>query len=780
MHYSGRWSTDNAKTQKHDHVKRRTLTLRFRVSPLLQKSHRYRPKSPARISSGHAKKKKESPSVQFSTEAQRYTWNHKDEVTIALVPLHDEAYHGLATQTSQIYGNALRATLPKGKSQAQSRWSSEMSSKLHHAIAKMKATALRNEVLEDIQAWGLDCDQTQCTNWPVVLDPTKGQKYVFDKPEVAHPLTGQHLPVYEQAGMEDKFELYSTIWTIGNCSPRAPPKRISLAKTGEWYQNTGRNICRATFGNDDPKWSRRSVVQPLMHGKVDIVGPNRFASKYVGNKKRIIIIDSGSSTNVLSEDVAEQTLSRFIGDIDVDMELETANDVTSTSRGVRLQIAPWDMPTDYVLLDSSPELISMGERTMLAGFTFVWVAGKQPCYISPGGRYIVILEIDELCPVWGPHHETSNEFYGTYELADDFFFERCGISLGTANNGVPGVALHTDLSQCCYERKTYNCKQRVTVNHNTNQQQHHSSASQQPNSQVQATAVDEPVISPTQIIAPPTDPTDGTQTIEEPPEPVEPPEITWRQRAKRKSHCFLHDGSNPHCPGCQAKSRDKRHYKGSFDVHRATHSTSVIVTMDQVTIADSEGQVGIGDVKYAIVISKLRYEALDHDYWTFLPLRSLESPETDVHFQQFYRNVFRDGTQPVVYCDAHKSLIKACDDNAIVCSHPPPGRPQANPIIERKIGIALGGIRSYLVTAGLPNCFWPFAGHCFSLNHCLIHGSYQQAMDHDIVDMFVTGQLVFFKPAPTIDKQSKVEPTLRPGIFLDLSLIHISEPTRPY
>lgn len=290
--------------------------------------------------------------------------------------------------------------------------------------------------------------------------------------------------------MEDKFELYSTIWTIGDCSLRAPPKRISLAKTGEWYQNTGRNICRAIFGNDDPKWSRRSVVQPLMHGKVDIVGPNRFASKYVGNKKRIIIIDSGSSTNVLSEDVAEQTLSRFIGDIDVDMELETANDVTSTSSGIRLQIAQWDMPTDYVLLDSSPELISMGERTMLAGFTFIWVAGKQPCYISPGGRYIVILEIDELCPVWGPHHETGHEFYGTYELADDFFFERCGISLGTTSTGVPGVALHTDLSQCCHERTTHHYKHRVTVNHNTPNYRHDSSAPQPSNSQVQATALD--------------------------------------------------------------------------------------------------------------------------------------------------------------------------------------------------------------------------------------------------------------------------------------------------
>ena len=400
MHHHGRWSTDNAKTQKHDRTKRRTLTLRLRVSPLLQKSYRYRPKSPARITSGHMRIKEELPKVQFSTEAQRYTWNHKDEVILAIVPLHDGSCYGSANQTSRIYGNAMRVTLPKGKSQAQSKWSSEMSSKLHHAIAKMKATALRNEVLEDIQAWGYDCDQAQCTNWPVVLDPKTGQKYVFDKPEAVHPITRKHLPVYEQIGMNDKYEMYSTIWNIGECSLRANSKRVSLAKAGEWSQNIGKHIRRATISNDDPKWSRTSVVQPLMHGKVDIVGPNRFVSKYVGNKKRIIIIDSGSSTNVLSEDVAEQTLSRFIGDIDVDIELDTANDVTSASRGVRLQIAQWDMPTDYVLLDSSPELISMGERTMLAGFTFVWVAGKQPCYISPGGRYIVILEIDELCPVW--------------------------------------------------------------------------------------------------------------------------------------------------------------------------------------------------------------------------------------------------------------------------------------------------------------------------------------------------------------------------------------------
>ena len=230
--------------------------------------------------------------MQFSTEAQRYTWNHKDEATLVVVPINDGINQGSANLKSRKYGNEARVVSPKGKSQAQSKWSSEMSAKLHHAIAKMKATALRNEVLEDIQAWGHDCDQTQCTNWPVVLDSTTGLKYVFDKLEVAHPITGQQLPVYEQLGMNDKIEAYSTIWDTSECSLRANPRRVSLAKTGEWSQNIGRHINRAIFGNDDPTWSRKSVIQPLMHGKVDIVGPNRFASKYVGHKNRIIIIDS--------------------------------------------------------------------------------------------------------------------------------------------------------------------------------------------------------------------------------------------------------------------------------------------------------------------------------------------------------------------------------------------------------------------------------------------------------------------------------------------------------
>ena len=123
----------------------------------------------------------------------------------------------------------------------------------------------------------------------------------------------------------------------------------------------------------------------------------------------------------------------------------------------------------------------------------------------------------------------------------------------------------------------------------------------------------------------------------------------------------------------------------------------------------------------------------------------------------------------LVYCDAHASLIKICDSFSLQRRHPPPGRPQANSVIERQIGEALQGLRAYLVSAGLPNCFWPFAGHCYSVNACQTSGAYERAYGEVMPTTFVFGQLVFYNPAPTIKshKQAKTDQRLRPGIFLD-------------
>ena len=103
---------------------------------------------------------------------------------------------------------------------------------------------------------------------------------------------------------------------------------------------------------------------------------------------------------------------------------------------------------------------------------------------------------------------------------------------------------------------------------------------------------------------------------------------------------------------------------------------------------------------------------------------------------------------------------------------------QANSLIERKVQTALNGMRAYLVNAGLPYCFWPFAGLCFAYNESWsTHNGTRKAPRKELLggkeyhDLFATGQLVFFKPAPTITSEDtqhvKIDHTLRPGIFID-------------
>ena len=88
--------------------------------------------------------------------------------------------------------------------------------------------------------------------------------------------------------------------------------------------------------------------------------------------------------------------------------------------------------------------------------------------------------------------------------------------------------------------------------------------------------------------------------------------------------------------------------------------------------------------------------------------------------------------------------------------------------------MALNGMRAYLVNAGLPCCFWPFAGHCYAYNESWSsHNGSRTAPRKQLLggkeyhELFSTGQLVFFKPAPTIYHQAKTDPRLVPGIFLD-------------
>lgn len=60
-----------------------------------------------------------------------------------------------------------------------------------------------------------------------------------------------------------------------------------------------------------------------------------------------------------------------------------------------------------------------------------------------------------------------------------------------------------------------------------------------------------------------------------------------RQLAQSKFHLPGHLEYNPECLGCQAKARNKKHYKSAFDRNNEEYAN--VVSMDQVNMTYLDG-----------------------------------------------------------------------------------------------------------------------------------------------------------------------------------------------
>ena len=240
---------------------------------------------------------------------------------------------------------------------------------------------------------------------------------------------------------------------------------------------------------------------------------------------------------------------------------------------------------------------------------------------------------------------------------------------------------------------------------------------------------------------------------------------------KSLGHLLTHSPAIPDCSGCMARKKAKKHFRKSFDRDDSKHEDEI--TLDQVTMTDFAGTLGIGNFRYGVVFWHVQGE-----FGQFVPLRTLELRELERFFLEYAR-IFGTGEsfgKLVVYCDSHRTLVSLCDLFKLPRRHPPPGASNKCPVIERKINHILSGIRAYLASGHLPMCFWPFAGECFSFNDNLKLRFKEDGTSYtpyaNIIGIpfsgqqFVTGQLVFYKPAPTIFKIPKVGDRLRFGVFL--------------
>ena len=71
-----------------------------------------------------------------------------------------------------------------------------------------------------------------------------------------------------------------------------------------------------------------------------------------------------------------------------------------------------------------------------------------------------------------------------------------------------------------------------------------------------------------------------------------------------------------------------------------------------------------------------------------------------------------------VYTDDSAAIKAALGELGLCHDTSVPGQPNTNGVAERQVKEVVHGIRTILVKAGLPNCFWPYAMRhfCFAGN----------------------------------------------------------------
>ena len=103
-----------------------------------------------------------------------------------------------------------------------------------------------------------------------------------------------------------------------------------------------------------------------------IVGANLSSS-------RMVLIDTGASYDMINRSLVEGRLPECVRDLIKPTNINTANGQAKVNMGVRIKTGPWDCVTDAILLNDSPNLNSVGQRVMNAGFSFIWVENCFPC-----------------------------------------------------------------------------------------------------------------------------------------------------------------------------------------------------------------------------------------------------------------------------------------------------------------------------------------------------------------------------------------------------------------
>ncbi len=491
----------------------------------------------------------------------------------------------------------------------------------------------------------------------------------------------------------------------------------------------------------------------------------------------------------------------------------TANGTSSADKVLPITVAAFDHATaePYVMQDS-PAVLSVGMRVMHQGYCFIWLTGMYPCMILPNKK-IIPLDIDGDIPYYklGGIYDTYGENCDTAALCgveiddrgnlvitsqflENFFNPQPSCAMPAAgdfptDDNAPGAESSSSHPSAPSSGEAVERRGDDHASDNDTPAPRPSRAKTKglkktygdikfsvKHGKILRSSVDHgadhAVSSDVASTDVPDEESDWTVSeFDETTEDEAQRNVRTSLLQDMKDHESVRHRLN-HKPAlshnCEACMRGKtRHLrKKKNQQHRKPVNHGDIWTMDHVHMRDWWGQSGVGGFGDFLSVKD---EATKVKY--MVPVDSKDTLTT----YNVLNTLRGDDTVKRVYSDNFGSLRKACHELGVMWEPSQPHMHETNAIIERASSDILAGLRTALVEAGHPACFWSYAGPCYCHHENITYneelGASPWFLRHgsEFPGMAIPyGAGVYFKPEKHVPP--KAAPRMSYGVFLGYRL----------
>ena len=132
------------------------------------------------------------------------------------------------------------------------------------------------------------------------------------------------------------------------------------------------------------------------------------------------LCDTGAAFDLVPWDIANQ-YTDFHASVDP-VNFHTANGPYRADTTLQMRTpCLGDGEASAYIMSNSPSALSVGQRVLHKGYSFIWIKGKKPCFILPSGG-VAVTSIGRNCPFYGKDTVV-------YDYDDEKLPELCGIRI---------------------------------------------------------------------------------------------------------------------------------------------------------------------------------------------------------------------------------------------------------------------------------------------------------------------------------------------------------------